>query len=87
MNRCTRPFSGTNSSHVFPYKLVYMQGVAGKNTKHVQTKKKSKTETAPNLMICVLTHCPNAPRSQRQHLPSPTETNQINPQPNPHSTI
>lgn len=61
---------------VFPYMLAYMQRVAEQE----QTKKTSKTETAPSLMISVLTHCSNPPRSQRQHLPSPMETNQINPQ-------
>jgi hypothetical protein len=69
------------NTHVFPYMLAYMQRVE----EHIQTKKTSKTETAPSLMSSVLTHCSNPPRSQRQHLPSPTETNQINPQPNPYS--
>jgi len=54
---------------------------------NIQTNKTSKTETAPSLMISVSTHCSNPPRSLRQHLPSPTETNQINPQTNPYSRI
>lgn len=72
---------GRNLKLVFPSVLAYMQ----RGAEHVQTKETSKTETAPSLMISVLTHCSNPPRSLRQHLPSPTETNQINPQPNLHS--
>jgi hypothetical protein len=66
--------------------LAYMHRVIERMCK-VQTNKTSKTETAPSPMISVLTHCLNPPRSLRQHLPSPTETNQTNLQPNPYSKI